>query len=169
MSGLIFVNTIPHGTKPHDIIINHNVDGLGGLFVHQPFSPGPLYIDFSRKKPADSYYFYKDILFGDKQLRGDVNELPTNVWGESTILPKMIISPYDEIPEENRGARAVYFNNQRIDDSNFLDMLSFAQNWLSNSCGPTNYWCDGADWNTDGNVDLTDFAMMAGNYLPESD
>jgi hypothetical protein len=46
-------------------------------------------------------------------------------------------------------------------DVDWADLWCLASNWLNSSCGD----CNGADFNGDTNVDLYDFAVMAGNWL----
>lgn len=45
--------------------------------------------------------------------------------------------------------------------STLENLAEMGENWLRQDCGATNYWCDGADWDTDGKVDLFDFAKLA--------
>jgi hypothetical protein len=45
------------------------------------------------------------------------------------------------------------------------DLTAFAAQWLADDCQVANCWCEGADLNTDTNVDLIDSAFLAGYWL----
>jgi hypothetical protein len=45
------------------------------------------------------------------------------------------------------------------------DLTAFAAQWLADGCVVANCWCEGADLNTDTNVDLIDSAFLAGYWL----
>jgi serine protease len=47
---------------------------------------------------------------------------------------------------------------------NFKDLLILAENWLA-SCTSSNNWCAGADVNTSGTVNLSDFSKIASQWL----
>ena len=47
----------------------------------------------------------------------------------------------------------------------WADLTAFVAQWLADGCLVANCWCDGADLNTDTNVDFTDFAFLAGYWL----
>jgi len=55
------------------------------------------------------------------------------------------------------------------DIANLIDFVEFALNWLETGCGEHNNWCDGADLNHSGNVDLNDVAEFAEYLLEDTD
>ncbi len=46
-----------------------------------------------------------------------------------------------------------------------LDLIDFANQWLRTDCGSENEFCNGADFEPDGDVDMVDFAFFARNWL----
>jgi hypothetical protein len=49
-------------------------------------------------------------------------------------------------------------------DVDLADLQYFALRWMDTGCvGP--YWCEGADLDFDGTVNLADFAKIAENWL----
>jgi hypothetical protein len=48
--------------------------------------------------------------------------------------------------------------------TDFVDFGLFASHWLQSGCGPVD-WCDGADLNKSGNVDLDDLAILVEEWL----
>lgn len=47
------------------------------------------------------------------------------------------------------------------------DLVEFAYQWASQTCGISNNYCEGADINQDTNVDLADFADIAEDWLAD--
>ena len=45
-----------------------------------------------------------------------------------------------------------------------VDLTVFIQRWLNSSCNPDNNYCDRADINRDGHVDLTDYSLLGNNW-----
>ncbi|MHC4752340.1 MAG: FG-GAP repeat protein [Planctomycetota bacterium] len=48
--------------------------------------------------------------------------------------------------------------------TDFMDFGLFAPQWLQSGCGPVD-WCDGADFNRSGNVNLRDLAILIEEWL----
>ena len=46
-----------------------------------------------------------------------------------------------------------------------VDFALFAQHWLDRPCGTANYYCQGADLDRSGSVDLHDLEIFADNWL----
>ncbi len=46
-----------------------------------------------------------------------------------------------------------------------LDLVEIANQWLRTDCGSENNFCNGADFELDGDVDMIDFAFFAQNWL----
>jgi len=46
-----------------------------------------------------------------------------------------------------------------------VDLTVFMQHWLDSGCNPDNNYCDRADINRDGAVDLTDYSLLGNNWL----
>ncbi|MBN2212515.1 MAG: hypothetical protein JW709_14050 [Sedimentisphaerales bacterium] len=71
----------------------------------------------------------------------------------AAILDNFVFSPM-----------SVVLPDPDIDDSgqvNVGDLVLFVEQWLGDDCGR----CEGADLNTDGNVDLLDFSFLAAAWL----
>lgn len=49
-----------------------------------------------------------------------------------------------------------------IDTADLIDLIF---HWLDSGCNPDNNYCDKADINRDGTVDLTDYSLFSGNWL----
>jgi hypothetical protein len=47
----------------------------------------------------------------------------------------------------------------------WTDLTIFVEGWLDSNCSDANYWCYWADINRNTEVDFTDFALMADNWL----
>jgi hypothetical protein len=157
----MYINTFGQGERPDDLIIIH--DGAGDGSVKLVPNGVNSYILQIATNADDKPYFFRDLIINGK--RGDTSELPIGFGNglPNVILPSIVISPYDEIPAENRGAKATYYQGIREGKSGPLDLIIMAENWLTNGSGPENYWANGADWNTDGEVNLKDFALMSSN------
>ncbi|HML74834.1 MAG TPA: hypothetical protein PKB02_10100 [Anaerohalosphaeraceae bacterium] len=116
-------------------------------------------------------YTEMDILFGPKQLRGDVRNLPPVGPSSPLYLPKMVVS-------EKQIGDATYYEGIRDgkigSDGNWTqysdleDLATMAENWMISNASPQNLWVNGADWNTDGKVDFADYALLASKFLPGS-
>lgn len=52
--------------------------------------------------------------------------------------------------------------NHTIDTADLFNLIS---RWLDSACTSDNNYCDQADINRDGNVDLTDYSMLAAHWL----
>ena len=50
---------------------------------------------------------------------------------------------------------------------NMVDFAKFALGWLNTACDESNYWCEEADAEPDGDVDWDDLAILAGEWLEE--
>jgi predicted outer membrane repeat protein len=50
---------------------------------------------------------------------------------------------------------------------NFIDFALFALRWLETDCEESNNWCEGADLNKSGSVDLYDLGKFSDNWLEE--
>jgi hypothetical protein len=48
---------------------------------------------------------------------------------------------------------------------NFADFAAFAQQWTAIDCNGDNSWCQGADFDEDGAVDINDAAIFTANWL----
>jgi hypothetical protein len=48
------------------------------------------------------------------------------------------------------------------------DLIYYAGRWLNSNCTPDNFYCDGADLNQSGSVDLTDWNLFTTQWLLES-
>jgi len=48
---------------------------------------------------------------------------------------------------------------------NFADFATFAVKWLDSNCEPSNIWCDAADLDTSGRVDILDVIVFAEYWL----
>jgi hypothetical protein len=59
----------------------------------------------------------------------------------------------------------VLAENVRTD---FTEFVRMAENWLDDSCQMP-LWCNGADWNMDGSVDLGDIAQLTADWLVLTD
>jgi len=44
------------------------------------------------------------------------------------------------------------------------DLAVIAQHWLANDCSPANQWCDYADLDVSGGIDLTDYSILANDW-----
>jgi hypothetical protein len=90
----------------------------------------------------DTLYTSRDVLFGSELVRGDVSLLP--VWEDKNplLLPKMVMKPFTDA----------------------LDLIELSSFWLA-PCSGVNAWCNGADWNYDGVVNMSDFAVLASKWL----
>ncbi|MCK4999848.1 MAG: hypothetical protein KAS23_09940 [Anaerohalosphaera sp.] len=146
--------TMPAGTKPDDMFVvdDKNGDGVGTV------ENGQWHLG-----EDDVLYSANDVLIASGPgktdfRRGDVSSLP--VYPYDSRLPNMIISPHQE-------GDAVFLEGKRIDSEGYNDLVNFAEHWLTDGHGAHNYWANGADQNTDGKVDLTDFSIMAKNWKPE--
>jgi hypothetical protein len=53
----------------------------------------------------------------------------------------------------------------RPDSVNMGDLSYFVQRWLESDCASSNNYCDGADMNTSGAVDMKDYALLASHWL----
>jgi hypothetical protein len=51
---------------------------------------------------------------------------------------------------------------------NFKDYATFAPQWLKTNCSRSNAWCNGADRDRDGKVQIDDLAAFAVVWLWES-
>jgi hypothetical protein len=164
LQGRMYVDTFPVGTRPDDLIIIHDRAGDGSVkLVPNGVNSYILQIPTDESE-ENKPYFFRDLIINGK--RGDTSELTPYLGPSPLIIPPMVISPYEEIPAENRGAKATYFEGIREGKSGTLDLLMMAENWLQ-SCGPENYHCGGQDWNTDGKVDNKDFVVMAAGWDEE--
>ncbi len=56
--------------------------------------------------------------------------------------------------------------NGQVDAEDFVTLFSW---WLETSCGPQNDWCDWADSNKDGTVNIDDLLDMIENWLAGTD
>jgi formylglycine-generating enzyme required for sulfatase activity len=93
--------------------------------------------------PDDTLYTSRDVLFGPELVRGDVSLLP--VWDDistTLYLPKMVMKPFTDV----------------------ADLIELSSFWLA-PCSGANAWCNGADWNYDGVVNMGDFAVLAFRWL----
>lgn len=52
--------------------------------------------------------------------------------------------------------------NHTIDTADLIDLML---HWLDSNCNPDNNYCDKADINRDGTVDLTDYSLLGNNWL----
>ena len=160
LQGKMYINTFNYEERPDDLIIVHDRTGDGSVkLVPNGTNSYTLYV---APNPADKAYYYKDIILNGR--RGDTSGLPAFNHTPTEILPPIVISPYNEIPAENRGAKTTYYQGIRKGSAGSLDMIAMAENWMQ-SCGPHNYWCDGADWDTNGTVNLDDFNEMSTRYV----
>ncbi|MBN2137611.1 MAG: hypothetical protein JW720_07385 [Sedimentisphaerales bacterium] len=50
-------------------------------------------------------------------------------------------------------------------DIDFVDYAFLVQRWSSSGCKPKNKWCEGADLNGDGSVDISDLGRLARTWL----
>jgi hypothetical protein len=74
----------------------------------------------------------------------------------------------DSIAVEPLPAPVIIKGDFDSDDTvNINDLNSLAALWLSTSCTETNNWCNGTDLNMSGNIDLTDLAIFAANWLTD--
>lgn len=161
MQGKMYYSVFGDGERPDDLILMHDLDGNGiGNNVN-----GVPTLDMDNNQ----MYLYPDLLIKGK--RGDTSELPElrdNTGVPTVTLPHITISPYAEISAENRGAKAIYLNGLREGTSGPLDLLAMTEYWMTNGHGEHDYHANGADWDTDGDVDMQDFALMSKAWSPEN-
>jgi len=50
----------------------------------------------------------------------------------------------------------------------WFDLAAFCNRWLDQDCNDANSWCERADFNEDGVVDIVDFAIIAESWLQSS-
>jgi hypothetical protein len=160
VQGKMYYSVFGEGERPDDLILMHDRegDGIGNVIG------GVSYLDWVNNQ----MYLYPDLIINGK--RGDTSELPAyhKYINPQEILPHMTVSPYAEIPAENRGAKAIYLNGLREGTSGPLDLLAMTENLWTEGHGGHDYWASGADWNTDGKVDMKDFALMSKVWSPEN-
>lgn len=160
MSGKLSA-TIGEGNRPDYIFMVHDVlgDGIGNYdtstgVLNIPGSDGEVYTEM-------------DILWGPNQLRGNITDFSGLDLYATNYLPKMVVS-------QKQPGDATYYNGVRDgkigSDGNWTsysdleDMVTMTENWLRTDCSPQNFWGNGADWNTDGKVDMADYALMASKF-----
>lgn len=164
MTGKLSATIIGEGNRPDYAFLVHDVlgDGIGNY----DSSTGTLNLS-----GADGeVYTEMDILFGQKQLRGDVSNLPT-VGPGTRYLSKLVVSG-------KQIGDATYYNGIRDgkigSDGNWTqysdleDLAIMTENWMKTDSSPQNHWAKGSDYNTDGKVDFADYALMASKFLPGS-
>ena len=62
------------------------------------------------------------------------------------------------------------FSNLVNDDSiDLLDLMALLEHWLSSNCDGSNSFCNGADIDGDGTVNLVDTALMSANWMKTND
>lgn len=156
---------VGEGNRPDYLFMVHDVlgDGIGNYdtttsVLNIPGADGEVYTEM-------------DILWGEKQLRGDITSFPALDIYSTNWLPKMVVS-------QKQQGDATYYNGVRDgkigSDGNWTpysdleDMVTMTENWLRTDASPQNLWANGADWNTDGKVDMADYALMASAFNPDS-
>jgi len=156
VQGKMYKSVFGYGERPDDLILMHDRDGKGiGVTVD-----GVAHLN------EEGMYLYPDLIIKGK--RGDTSELTEYNGASPLSLPHITVSPYAEIPAENRGAKAIYLNGLREGTSGPLDLIAMTENLWTQGHGEHDYWASGADWNTDGNVDMKDFALMSSAWSPEN-
>jgi len=63
-----------------------------------------------------------------------------------------------------RQTQFIFSINMLLDGANFADYAVFADRWMDQSCTHAS-WCNGADLNKSGNVNLPDLKIFAGHWL----
>ena len=142
MGGLVYNANFPDGSRVEDVMIAHDPDGGRMALL---YANGALVFDENI-----SLYFTEDIEFNGFQ--GDLNQLPTITYGNTSILPHMVVNP----------ATGPVLREGPYDMNDLADLSSY---WLS-GCDEGNNYCEGLDFSGDGTVNFKDFAYVANDWSP---
>ena len=136
-------------------------------FTYQFTGIGPGYL---------TVYFNENlILIGDQRFDGNTpHESPQILVADFMQDHNWLTFRIDEINEPNAEVSISNLEigtiTTKIDINadlivNFIDFAAFAQQWTAIDCNDGNSWCQGADFDEDGAVDINDAAALALSWL----
>jgi len=150
-----YYNGVGVNEVPDEVMLIHdlNGDGVGNHYFYPDSGIGQWVLG-----DDDTPYWHADIRFGDKELPGDLDELPLHTKSGIAYLPSTIIV------DKRTSGRPVFRGGINISPQGITELNGLSEGWIGEA-GVHNNWGNWADMNTDGKVDFSDFGITAKSWL----
>jgi len=136
--------------------------------------PGGIYeqSDLNEDGDADIFFAIPSPMIGDYQIKvvAKADAQPNEKYSLYGMLGMMRVTLSENISVKGIPVEPYKLNVSEQADSNNdgrVDFIDFARlsSQYNNSCSEINYWCKGSDIDTSGLVDISDLALLAGQWL----